>query len=188
MLPGLLPCLLPMIPHADPWGLPLIGIVIAVSIGTVTYAILRERDFARPEESLWHHSVLGYSAPVVALLLWLPGRAELGLMTLGVLAFGDGSAALGGKLWGGPRLPWNAHKTWAGLASFVVAGTAAATMNYWIDARPAVPVLIALMIGGSAAVGGAFVESLPIRTHDNFRVGITAALIGVMMQFLLLGW
>lgn len=188
MLPGLLPLLLLIIPHTDPWGALLIGIVITVSLTTITFAIIRERDFARPDESLWHMSVIGYSVPVVAMLLLLPGRSELGLMTLGVLAFGDGSAALGGKLLGGRRLPWNHRKTWAGLCCFVVAGTLAASLNYWIDARPAVPYGMALGIGAAAAVAGAVVESLPIRSHDNFRVGVTAALTGLVMHILLLGW
>lgn len=188
MLPGLLPALLLVLPHYDPWELPLKASVVGISLGIIAFAILRYNDFARPGESQWHVSVIGYTVPVVAMLLLLPGRSELGLMTLGVLAFGDGSAALGGKLMQGPKLPWNRYKTWAGLASFAIVGSVAATFCYWADARPAVPIRICFTIAAAAALMGAIVESLPIRTHDNFRVGATAALTGLMMHILLLGW
>lgn len=188
MLPGLLPALLGVLPHRDPWEMPLKATVVAITLLAVGIAFLRERDFARPNETLWHMSVIGYALPVVALLLLLPGRSEIGLMTLGVLAFGDGSAALGGKLWGKRRLPWNHQKTWVGLGSFLCAGTLAASFNYWVDARPTVPISIALLIGGTAALMGAIAESLPIRSHDNFRVGTTAALTGLLMHVLILGW
>lgn len=188
MLPGLLPSLLLVIPHRDPWGPLLIGIVVVTALATITYALTRETDFARPNESLWHISVIGYSVPVLAMLILLPGHAELGLMTLGVLAFGDGSAALGGKLFGGRRLPWNHRKTWAGLFCFLGAGTTVASFNYWLDSHPAVPVSVAVMIAGTASLAGAIVESLPIRSHDNFRVGVTAALTGMFMHMFILGW
>ncbi|MEI8383373.1 MAG: hypothetical protein WCJ09_24870 [Planctomycetota bacterium] len=188
MLPGLMPAWLLVIPHQDPWGPLLIGIVVAMSIAIVAFAIRRESDFARPNESQWHHSVMGYTIPVVALLLLLPGRSEIGLMTLGILAFGDGSAALGGKMIGGYRLPWNRRKTWAGLFCFVTMGTLVASFNYWIDAKPVVSYGVALSIASVAAMAGAFVESLPIRSHDNFRVGVTSALTGLLMHTYILGW
>ncbi|MBS0205982.1 MAG: hypothetical protein JSS49_24080 [Planctomycetes bacterium] len=188
MLPGLLPAILLVVPHTDPWGPLLIGIVITISLGTIVFAIARKPDFARPNESLWHISVIGYSVPVVAMLILFPGHAELGLMTLGVLAFGDGSAALGGQLFGGRRLPWNRRKTWSGLICFLVAGTTVAAFNYWLDSHPAIPYTVALLIAGTASLAGAIVESLPIRSHDNFRVGATAALTGLFMHMLILGW
>lgn len=188
MLPGLLPAIVYVIPHRDPWGFPLIAGVIMLTVGVVALAFIRQSDFARPNETLWHHSVMGYMIPVIAMLLLLPGHAELGLMTLGVLAFGDGSAALGGKVLQGRRLPWNRNKTWAGLTCFAVMGTLAASLSYWSEANPVVPYQIAFIIGGAAAAAGAVVESLPIRSHDNFRVGATAAVTGLLMQSLLLGW
>lgn len=188
MVPGLLPALLGVLPHRDPWEMPLKTTVVAITLVAIAIAFIRERDFARPNETLWHMSVIGYALPVVLLLLLLPGRSEIGLMTLGVLAFGDGSAALGGKLFGRRRLPWNRRKTWAGLGSFLLAGTLAASFNYWVDARPAVPIYVAFLIGGAAALTGAIAESLPIRSHDNFRVGTTAALTGLFMHVLILGW
>lgn len=188
MVPGVLPVLLWMIPHADPWGPPLYTIVICLFGGIMTYAITRGEKFARPGETGWHWSVVGYCLPILVMLLAFPGRSELGLMTLGVMAFGDGSAALGGKLFGGRRLPWNRGKTWVGLFCFLVAGTLVGAFNYWVEARPVVSYLVALGIAAPAALLGAFVESLPIRSHDNFRVGITAAVTGIAMHLFILGW
>jgi phytol kinase len=188
MLPGLLPVLLWIVPHRDPWGMPLIAVVIALSLALAALAFYRESDFARPGETSWHGSVIGYIVPILAMMLLLPGRAELGLLTLGVVAFGDGSAALSGKLVGGRRLPWNTRKTWIGLSCFVIAGTLAGSLSYWSEANPGVSFMIALTIGAVAALTAGIMESLPIRSHDNFRVGATAALTGLMMHVLLLGW
>ena len=188
MLPGLLPVVLWVVPHKDPWGVPLIISFLAIQASLIYYAIMHESDFARPGEKLWHESVLGYTLPILAMVFLLPGRSELAMMTLGILAFGDGSAVLGGKLLQGPRLPWNINKTWAGLGSFVVAGSMAAATYYWMEARPSVGFLMAMAIAAPAAILGAIAESLPIRSHDNFRVGIVAALTGLTMHILLMGW
>ena len=188
MLPGLLPCLLWVIPHQDPWGPLLINITIMISISVITYALLRARAFARPGEEQWARAVAGYGVPVLGMLFLLPGRSELGLMTLGIMALGDGSAALGGLAWGRRRLPWNRRKTWVGIISFVVVATVMSTLFYWMEARPGVPFGVALLIAGVAAVMAGIVESLPIRSHDNLRVGTTAALTGLFMHVTLLGW
>ena len=188
MLPGLLPCLLWVIPHQDPWGPLLINITILVTVSVMTYAILRSHAFARPGEEQWARAVAGYGVPVLGMLFLLPGRSELGLMTLGIMALGDGSAALGGLAWGRRRLPWNRRKTWVGIISFVVVATVMSTLYYWIEARPGVPLGVALSIAGVASLMAGIVESLPIRSHDNLRVGTTAALTGLFMHVTLLGW
>ena len=188
MLPGLLPVVLSFIPHRDPWGLPLLFSVLVLMSGIFTFAITRELDFARRNETNWNYTVEGYGLPVVVTLFLLPGRSELGLMVLGIVAFGDGSATLGGKLMGGRQLPWNRNKTWAGLGCFLLAGTTMASFNYWIEARPHVEYGVALCIAAVAALTAAIAESLPIRSHDNLRVGTTAAITGLGMHFLLLGW
>ncbi len=188
MLPGLLPCLLWVIPHKDPWGPLLINITVIISVSVITLALLRARAFSRPGEEQWALAVAGYGLPVLGMIFFLPGRSELGLMTLGIMALGDGSAALGGLAFGGRRLPWNRRKTWTGLVCFVTVAAMMSTLYYWIEARPGVPFGVALAIAGTAAITGAIVESLPIRSHDNLRVGTTAALTGLFMHVVLLGW
>ena len=188
MLPGLLPCLLWVIPHQDPWGPALINITLMISVSIMTYAVLRARAFARPGEEQWARAIAGYVVPVLGMLFLLPGRSELGLMTLGIMALGDGSAALGGLAWGRRPLPWNRGKTWMGIICFVGVATVMSTLYYWLEARPGVPFGVALSIAGVSALMAGIVESLPIRSHDNLRVGTTAALTGLFMHVTLLGW
>ena len=138
----------------------------------------------RQGEKNWMHAVLGYVIPIVASLLLLPGRAELGLMTLQIVALGDGSATLGGMMLGGRRLPWNRKKTYSGLLCFAVMGSLAATYSYWGEANPGVPIGSAYLICGISALCAGIVESLPIRSNDNFRVGSTALLVGIVMSAL----
>ncbi len=67
-----------------------------------------------------------YPGVVLALVLVFFRRMELAAAVWGLLAFGDGFATLAGKLLGGPRLPWNPGKSWAGFVAFVLWGTASA--------------------------------------------------------------
>lgn len=188
MSPGLLPIALWFAPHTDPWGGLLIGVTVCLFAMTVVMAIVHGHVFARPGEEAWSFSVLGYVLPIAAMLLCLPGHAELGLMTLGIVALGDGSAAMGGLTFGGRRLPWNHRKTWTGVFAFLgVAGTMS-TLFYWMEARPGVSLSVAILIAGTATLVGAIVESLPIKSHDNLRVGLSAALTGIVMQTLTVGW
>lgn len=182
MSPALLPIALPFIPHPDVWRQILIGIVLMSTVIGMLLARLYGKSMKRcPEESLTN-AAAGYAIPIVASLLFLPGRAELGLMTLQIVALGDGSATLGGLLLGGPTLPWNQNKTYAGFFCFSIVGTCAATYSYWGEANPNVSLQTAWLICGVAAICAAIVETLPIRSNDNLRVGATALSMGLMMS------
>src|SRR5262245_58917763 len=50
MMPGLLPLVLAVVPHKDPWGIPLILSFLAIQVSMIAFAITREMDFARPGE------------------------------------------------------------------------------------------------------------------------------------------
>lgn len=182
MSPSLLPIGLPFIPHNDVWGPCLIGIVLFATIFGLYFASSFQHLFKRKTDEKWSHAMLGYVIPIVVPLLLLPGRAELGLMTLQIIALGDGSATLGGLLLGGQRLPWNSKKTFSGLFCFLLIGSLAATYSYWGEASPAVPVGTVYVICVAAALSAGIVESLPIRSIDNFRVGTTALLVGTLMS------
>lgn len=186
MSPSLLPIALPWIPHPDVWGPILIGIVSAMIITVLMLAISLAELLKRKGETNWMQAVLGYLIPVGAALILFPGRSELGLMTLQILALGDGSATLGGKMIGGQRLPWNRKKTVSGLICFAVVGTLAATYSFWGEARPGIPILSALLICGVSAICAGLVESLPIKSNDNLRVGTTALLVGISMSIFVL--
>ena len=66
-----------------------------------------------------------YPAVVLALVLVFSRRLELAAAVWGLLAIGDGMAAVVGLVAGGPRLPWNPTKRWLGLVAFTLWGTAA---------------------------------------------------------------
>jgi dolichol kinase len=185
--PGFLPFLLWGIPHQDPWGPILVNAVLGLSAALIVSALWRFHAVARPGERDFRPAVLGYALPVLAALSLLRGWEEVGVMTLAVLAFGDGSATLMGLMCGGSPLPWNARKSWIGSLSFVLVGGVMATLVYWGEARPGVGWSLAALIGFTTALTAAVIESLPVRLNDNLRVGTTAALMGGALTYFLVG-
>ncbi|MCC7424417.1 MAG: hypothetical protein IT428_29470 [Planctomycetaceae bacterium] len=189
MSPGLLPFLLWVIPHPDPGSIDFLIVLTLISVGIGTavyrhYARIRRNDL----DSDRIGAVFGYMIPVVVLLVVCRYDAELGLTTLAILAFGDGSATLGGLLIGGPKLPWNRRKSWSGLLSFLVLGTTVATVVYWGESnnRAAENVgatwLLSFLCAGGATLAAAIAESIPTRVNDNVRVGLAASITLVMLH------
>ncbi|MFN8176965.1 MAG: DUF92 domain-containing protein [bacterium] len=121
-----------------------------------------------------------YPLVVLALLLLFRERLHLAAAAWAILAFGDGAAAVAGRALGGPRLPWNAEKRWAGSAAFVLVGTPAAAAIGCFVSRAASPpawpgFLSALLPVGLAALLAAAAETLPWRLDDNARIGLASA-------------
>ena len=173
MLPGLLPVLLWLYPHEYPNWEPQIRIWVAgLAMLLAFFGLKHFQAVARNGESAGLGSVLGYAFAVLGSLAIAPQHPEYSLIVLTILAFGDGSATLGGMLIGGPRLFWNRDKTWAGLLCFTACGTLVASVVYWGEVRPTPAWGEALFVGGIIAVSAAVAESLPLRMNDNFRVGI----------------
>ena len=185
MLPAVFPAILPMIDHPDVWGPLLMGSTAAIVGVVIILSVVLAPFVKRNGETDWRYAVWGYMIPVVAPLFLFPGRAEWGLMTLQILALGDGSATLGGLMLGKSRLPWNPQKTVAGLACFTFIGALGATYIFWGEAHPEVSLVTAFAICSTAALCAGIVESLPIRSNDNFRVGMTALTVGILMTVLL---
>ena len=71
------------------------------------------------------HGIVFYPFAVLMLIAFFPGRPDIAAAAWGILAAGDGSATLAGRAIGGARWPWNAEKTVAGTAAFVLFGAAA---------------------------------------------------------------
>jgi phytol kinase len=187
MLPGFLPFCLWPIPHQDPWGPVLSIAVLLLAVSIIAPAIRQFHRVARAGERDGHIKVLSYGLPIM-LALWLfRGREEIGVMTLAILAFGDGSATLGGLLFGRRGLPWNPRKSWTGSLCFVICGTVMASLVYWGEARPAVEITQVLLVTGGATLAAAIAESLPVRINDNLRVGVTAAVMGAVLSVLVVG-
>jgi dolichol kinase len=187
MLPGFLPFILWFIPHPDPWGPIAADVVIGLTVLIVGTSLLRFSAFARDGESDGRASILGYAFPVLAALCLFRGREELGVMTLAILAFGDGSATLGGMTLGGYRLPWNPKKTVTGLLCFICIGGPLASLVFWGETRPGVSLGIAATCGFAATLTAAIAESVPSKINDNLRVGVTSVLAGALFQRLVVG-
>ncbi len=99
-----------------------------------------------------------------------------------MLAVGDGMASLVGQGLGGPRLPWNASKGWAGFLAFVFFGTlAAAVLSAWTARLPLDPFAWhagrTLGVAFVVTLGCALVESLPSTMDDNLTVPLAGALL-----------
>src|SRR5258707_3804752 len=128
--------------------------------------------------------ILLYPLSVFALVLALREERWMVAAVWGLLAVGDGMASIVGQAVGGPRLPWNARKGWAGFTAFVVCGgLAAALLSVWTLEMPlsAATSPWILIIVVPVTLLCALVESVPTTLDDNFTVplvgGIAIALV-----------
>src|SRR6185436_4962865 len=72
--------------------------------------------------------ILLYPLAVLGLVVVFRHDLWMAAAVWGILAFGDGMATVVGLAAGGPRLPWNAAKSWAGSLAFVVFGAMGASV------------------------------------------------------------
>ena len=138
---------------------------------------------------LWRETEHGAGYPLGILLyplavLWLVlvFRNDLWMAAAiwGVLALGDGMASILGQAVGGPRLPWNPRKGWAGFAAFLVFGTiGAGLLAVWTLRLPlgagASPEI--LRIAAPLALVCALMESMPTALDDNLTVPLAGACV-----------
>lgn len=133
-------------------------------------ALLRPRDIERG----FPVGIILYPIVVLVLILLFRNHLEFAAAGWGFLAFGDGFATIFGKGLGGPRLPWNGEKSWAGLlAYFLFGGAGAAALWSFVAGRPlnfGAPLIFAI-----AAILGAAIESLPSELDDNIVPPLAAA-------------
>lgn len=195
MSPGLLGFLLWAVPHADPISPTLYGIFLLASAGLGLHIFLRYRLIAREGKTDDRiDAVAGYACSVLSMVLCFPGDLELALVTLAILAFGDGSATLVGKVVGGPKLPWNRTKSWSGFFAFVTVGGTMASLIYFGETQNPEALLSAivgwphiLLCGFVPAVVAAIAESIDSEANDNVRVGIAAGVTVGLIQWFTLG-
>lgn len=182
MSPGLLPGLLLAIPHPDPLAWYSQAAIIAVVAGMSVFALRGAQLFERQDETGWAISVVSYAVIILTMLLAFPAQPEMGLVVTVIIAFGDGSATLGGLLAQGPRLPWNMDKSWVGFSAFLLISIPLAALVYWGEARPGVSLSTALAFVVPACMAAAVAESLPMRLNDNIRVGVIASLTMIVTR------
>lgn len=187
MLPGLLPIASYIYPHKDPLSPTFQKIAAGLIVGIAATLLWRFKTIRRTGEQAELAAVFGYSVSVLATLLLFPKHAELGMLVLCVLAFGDGMATTCGLLFRGPRLPWNRDKSWVGTFAFVAFGGYLASLAYWAESQPRTSWPIALTCGFAAAIVAAIAESLPSRVNDNVRVGIASAVTAVTTHAMVVG-
>lgn len=187
MSPGLLPIVSYIVPHQDPLGPIFKTVALSIMVLITTSLLLQFKTVRRAGESTGLGAVYGYAFSTILMLLLFPGHAELGMLVLCVLAFGDGMATTCGLLFQGPRLPWNPQKTWTGTLAFVTFGGVASSLAYWAESRPQASWSCALTCGFTAAVLAALAESLPSRINDNVRVGVASAVTALTAHALVVG-
>ncbi len=164
------------IPHADPLPYQAMFPVVAVTLLFTLIALLKTALFVRRGERGWATSVISYAVIITAMLVAFPAYPELGMTVTIIIAFGDGSATLAGKLMGGKRLPWNRRKSWVGFSAFLLCSAPLATLAFWGEARPGLSLPVALACVVPTVLAAALAESLPTRINDNIRVGVAAGL------------
>jgi uncharacterized protein (TIGR00297 family) len=124
--------------------------------------------------------ILLYPLAVLALVLLFRHDLWMAAAIWGVLALGDGMASILGQAVGGPRLPWNPRKGWAGFSAFFVFGTiGAGLLTAWTLRLPlgawASPSILAIV--APLALACAVVESMPTALDDNLTVPIAGACV-----------
>lgn len=121
-----------------------------------------------------------YPVTVLILILIYWQRLEVAAAAWGILAFGDGMAAVVGRAFGRVKLPWNRDKSWAGTLGYLVFGTAAAaTLLVWTApvSGHAYDWSFAVAICAVATLLAALAESLPQGLDDNFGVPLLSSLV-----------
>jgi uncharacterized protein (TIGR00297 family) len=120
--------------------------------------------------------IVAYAAMVLLLILLFRDRyLPIAAAVWAMMAFGDPAATIAGRLFRGPRLPWNREKTWAGLlTNWAVGGAGAVLVFRFVAVRRLEPVAVAILVCG--AVLYAFLESVRSGLDDNLVAALPTAL------------
>jgi len=186
--PGVLALIAAAMPNWGPMPPWVLLLMFVVCVTGAIVALHFQKSIQRATENNCLAPILGYLVCGVPLLLFFPRFPGLGLAVTGIIAFGDGSAALFGLLWGSTKLPWNKTKTWVGTASFVFVAFPITTLLYWGGSLTHVSINDAVLCIGPTVVVAALVESLLIRLNDNMFVGLSAAITLLGLHTLIVGW
>ncbi len=137
--------------------------------------LMREEDKKRGYPA----GIYFYPLILLALFVLFPKHPQIVCAAWGLMAFGDGGAALFGTLTGYLSLPWNPDKSWEGLIAFLLMGTSGSAFLFWWVNRghgKPVSVLRITAICGIAALICAFIETIPSGINDNLSVPFLGAL------------
>jgi uncharacterized protein (TIGR00297 family) len=130
-----------------------------------------------------------YPVTVLLLLLLFPRRLEIAAAVWGILAFGDGFAAIVGLSFGGSNpLPWNREKSWAGTTAYALCGGLGAFVLLQWTAPGVYATGFAAAIAFATAAFAALLESQRQGLDDNFGVPLVAALVLFCLTLTAGGW
>jgi uncharacterized protein (TIGR00297 family) len=126
--------------------------------------------------------IVAYPAMVLLLILVFSGKyVSIAAAVWAMMAFGDPAAAIAGRLVGGPALPWNRDKTWAGLLSnWAVGGAASVLVFLFVTRREPEIAAAAILLTGAAIY--AFLESVRAGIDDNLVGALPTALAVYQMS------
>jgi uncharacterized protein (TIGR00297 family) len=160
--------------------LPRLGADLRKRPGNASLHIAAQAAGVR-EAGTWTGIII-YPISVLLLILFYRHALYVVAAVWAIMALGDGLASVAGEAFDGPRLPFNAEKTWSGFAAFMVAGTAGAyLLARWAVPPPdpstgtfPPPPLAILLVCAATALVGALVESAPARLDDNLSVPLVS--------------
>lgn len=164
------------------WLGPFWGAVVAlgaVFFNVVVLPRIGGRGMWRPGELEVGRSagIILYPVTVLLLILIFWTHLEVAAAVWGILAFGDGMAAVVGITLGRAKLPWNPKKSWAGTLAFFVFGTLAAAVLLQWTSMNAYAWSFAISVAAVATFIAALLESLPQGLDDNLGVPLVTGLL-----------
>ena len=140
------------------------------------------RGLYRDPGSARDAGIVAYPAMVLFLILVFSGKyISIAAAVWAMMAFGDPAAAIVGRTVGGPTLPWNRGKTWAGLLSnWAVGGAASILVFLFVTRREPEIAAAAILVIGAAIY--AFLESVRAGIDDNLVAAFPTALAVYQMS------
>ncbi len=179
---------------AEPWArwaaalvpLAITGQFLAVGLGWLkdeqaVKAMTRTGD---PREILRGPLYYGLIFVVCTVVFWR--HSPVGLLALMLMCGGDGLADIVGRRWGAAKLPFSAHKSWAGSAAMFVGGFGfglvfLALFNAFGNFSPPLDLGATALAVAGIALAATVVEALPFADIDNLTITAVAVALGVWM-------
>ncbi len=123
--------------------------------------------------------ILLYALVLFFLFLFFPKYPYLVCGAWGLMALGDGFATFFGVTFGKHKLPWNSSKSWVGLFSFWLFGTAGCSFFIWWVGKGhgfERELFFILIASAYTAVLCGVLETIPTAMDDNFTVPFVGAI------------
>jgi phosphoserine phosphatase len=135
-----------------------------ISLGGLIPLIQKCKRAEEQKTFIWDPIYMWLGVAITAMLFPLPVAAT----SLMQVSLGDAAAALVGMQWGTYKVPWNTQKSWEGsFAFFLTAFLGSLCFVAWWQA------LIAALVG-------ALIEQVPLKSADNFLIPVGVSLVLVL--------